>query len=313
MPRQVVEYRVLIISPGAMAAARESVRTAIADWNAHVGVSKGVRLEAVGWESHAHPGTGEGPQDVINKQVGDSCDIGVALFGARMGSRTATAASGSAEEIERLLGRNAPVMIYTSTEPIKLEGVDIAQATALRAYLELMKKRALLGAFSNPDELRRQLSLHLTKVVEGFVDEREASLPDTLTASVPDVRVSVAVGMPMPEPPDPKLKAVLSISIQNHSPVPFYFSQYYFELENGNTAMPMSDAVTLRPVMAQTVPSGDSITFTVSFLSLMEQLREKKTKVVGVVAVDKIGRKFFSSKESIAIALKNAAVVLRSK
>ena len=312
MPRQVVEYRVLVISPGDMTAARDAVRSAISDWNAHVGVAKGVRLEAVGWESHVHPAVGAGPQAVINQQVGDECDIGVALFGTRLGSPTASAASGSAEEVERLLARKAPVMIYRSTEPVRLASVDLGQASALRAYLDGLKSKALLGDFENVVDLRRLLTMHLTRVIDEMLKGAEPSVAGVATAQLPDVRVTVNVGMPMPEPSDPRLKAVLSTSVENHSPSPFYFSNYYFELDNGQQAMPMSDALTLRPVTAQVIQPGDSLSYAASALGLMQQAKENKVRVVRAVVIDKIGRKFYSTAESVTLAFKNALVVLNS-
>ncbi len=295
-----------------MTAARDAVRSAISDWNAHVGLAKGVRLEAVGWESHVHPASGAEPQAIINKQVGDDCDIGVALFGSRFGTPTSAAASGSAEEIERLLARKAPVMIYRSTEPVKLAGVDLEQVAALRKFLGGLESKALLGDFENVEALRHLLTMHLTKVIDEMLATGAPSVPGVVTAPLPDVRVSVAVGMPMPEPSDPHLKAVLSTTVGNYSPSPFFFNNYYFELDSGEQAMPMSDALTLRPVTAQVIQPGDSISYTVSALGLMQQAKEKKVRVVRAVVLDRIGRKFFSTSESVALAFKNAATILRS-
>jgi hypothetical protein len=310
MPRQVVEYRVLIISPGDMVAARDAVRSAIADWNAHVGVTKGVRLEAVGWESHAHPASGAEPQAIINKQVGDDCDIGVALFGSRFGSPTSAAPSGSAEEIQRLLARKAPVMIYRSTDAVKLDAVDLDQVAGLRKFLDGMKSKALLGDFENVGALRHLLTMHLTKVIDEMLSAAAPSVAGVVTAPLPDVRVSVAVGIPMPEPSDPRLKAVVTTKAENHSPSPFFFNNYYFELDNGDVAQPMSDALTFAPVAAQVIQPGDSVSYNVSALVLMQQAKEKKAKIVRAVVVDKIGRKFFSTPESVQIAFKNAKTVL---
>lgn len=289
-----------------MAAARDAVRSAISDWNAHVGVGKGVRLEAVGWESHAHPDSGAEPQAIINEQIGDECDIGVALFGSRLGSPTSAAPSGSAEEIDRLIARNAPVMIYRSTEPIKLDSVDLKQLEALRAYLDKKKSHALLGDFSSTPELRHLLTVHLTSAIDDILGATPSPSAAAGTAKLPDVRVTVSAGFPMPEPVNPTLRAVLSTAIENHSPSPFYFNNYYFELENGHSAQPLSDALTLQPVGAKVIQPGDSISYTVSAPQLMQQLKESRTTPVRVVVVDKIGRKFYSTKEAVSIALKNA-------
>jgi hypothetical protein len=309
--RQVIEYRVLLISPGDMTAARDAVRAAIADWNAHVGPGKGVRLEAVGWESHVHPATGTEPQAIINKQIVEDADVGIALFGARLGSATSAAPSGSAEEIDLLAARGAPLLIYRSTEPVKLAGVDLDQVKAMRDFLDRMKKKALLGDFESVEQLRRLLTMHLTKVVDETLAKASTSGPPT--AAAPDVRVNVSVGMPMPEPADPYLKALLSMTVENHSPSPFFFANYHYELEDGRVAQPMTDALTSRPVTAQQIEPGNSITYTVSAPSMMEQAEENQTRIKRAVVVDKIGRKFYSSTASVEIALHNAKTVMRAK
>jgi hypothetical protein len=312
VPRQIIEYRVLVISPADMAAAREAVRSAISDWNAHIGVGKGVRMEAVGWESHAYPDSGAEPQAIINQQIGDECDIGVALFGSRLGSPTSAAPSGSAEEIDRLIARGAPVMIYRSSEAIKPDSIDPGQLETLRAYLDKMKKsNALLGDFPNTTELRRLLAMHLTSAIDAILGATPSPLAGPGTAKLPDVRVTVSAGLPVPESPNPMLRAVLSTAVENHSPSPFYFSNYYFELENGHSAQPFSDALTLQPVGAKVIQPGDSVLYTVSAPQLMQDLKENKTTLVRAVVVDKIGRKFYSTNEAVSIALKNVETWLK--
>jgi hypothetical protein len=55
---------------------------------------------------------GDSPQRIINTQLVDTCDLGAAIFWSRLGTPTGTHDSGSLEEIERLLMRNAPVSVY---------------------------------------------------------------------------------------------------------------------------------------------------------------------------------------------------------
>ena len=59
------------------------------------------------------------------------------------------------------------------------------------------------------------------------------------------------------------------------------------------------------------VQPGDSIVFNASALGLLKQAEENKTKIVRAVVVDKIGRKFLSTPESVAIALNNAVTILK--
>ncbi|MFL5347956.1 MAG: hypothetical protein ACJ8AT_24455 [Hyalangium sp.] len=310
MPRQVIEYRCLIISPGDMNAARGAVRSAITDWNAHFGVPKGIRLEAVGWDSHAHPETGGEPQALINKQIVDDCDFGVALFGARLGSPTSAAASGSAEEIDKLAARGAPVLIYTSTERMELTNIDVAQLGALRGFLDQMKKKALIGSFGSPEDLRRLVSMHLTTVVERILAQ---AAPVPMAASnvlAPDIRVSVSAGMPI-GPVDPRLKAIPNIKVENHSTSQFFFKHYHYELDSGEILTPVADALTGEPVAAKSIAPGDSVDYSMSAQVAIDRAKDRRIK--RAVVVDKIGRRFFSSEEDVRLALANARTIIDSQ
>src|SRR5581483_9879728 len=118
MPKQVAHYKCMVISPGDVEDARDAVVAAITDWNAHAGESLGAKIEPVRWESHARPEMGAGPQEIINKQLVDDCDFGVAIFWSRLGSPTAKHPSGSVEEIERLIAKGANVMVYFCDAPV---------------------------------------------------------------------------------------------------------------------------------------------------------------------------------------------------
>jgi hypothetical protein len=92
----------LIISPGDVAEARTAISNAIAFWNAQVGRGREVRIEPVMWEVHSRPDVGDHPQAIINRQLVDDCNFGLAVFWTRLGSPTKEYASGSVEEINRV-------------------------------------------------------------------------------------------------------------------------------------------------------------------------------------------------------------------
>jgi|SRR5947209_8424752 len=55
MPRQIIEYRCLLISPGDVTEERDALTKLVNDWNAQVGNGLGARVDLVRWESHATP------------------------------------------------------------------------------------------------------------------------------------------------------------------------------------------------------------------------------------------------------------------
>src|ERR1700677_3816099 len=91
--------RILIASPADVSQERQAAQRVISQWNASNSMARGVVLESVLWESHSYPAAGS-PQEVLNQQIVDDCDIVVGIFWTRLGTPTATAASGTVEEIE---------------------------------------------------------------------------------------------------------------------------------------------------------------------------------------------------------------------
>src|SRR5205807_8690783 len=98
MPNQIVEYRCLLVSPSDVLEERNALTQMVNLWNAQIGRGLNVRVELVRWESHSTPDLSGPPQAVLNQQLLESCDIGIAIFWSRIGSPTDTNESGSVEE-----------------------------------------------------------------------------------------------------------------------------------------------------------------------------------------------------------------------
>ena len=95
MSRPITEYRCLLISPGDVAEEREGLAKAVDRWNAQVGDALDARVRLVRWETDGVPDASAPPQQVLNRQIVDESDFGVALFWARLGTPTGTHAAGS--------------------------------------------------------------------------------------------------------------------------------------------------------------------------------------------------------------------------
>src|SRR5262245_60326347 len=99
MPVPAIINRVLIASPGDLSLDRQVATDAIHEWNDMYSVDEGVVLLPVKWESHATPRAGISPQDAINEELVKTSDILVGMFWTRIGTKTKTAVSATAEEI----------------------------------------------------------------------------------------------------------------------------------------------------------------------------------------------------------------------
>lgn len=146
----------MIASPSDTKEARDSVESAIHDWNSANSSNKNVFLLPWRWETSSVPELGDHPQALINAQGVDDSDIVFGLFGSRLGSPTLSAVSGTVEEVERAVEQGKPVHLYFSTAPLPND-VDTAQLEGLRDFKRQIQERGLLGEFASPTQLTVQV------------------------------------------------------------------------------------------------------------------------------------------------------------
>jgi hypothetical protein len=107
---------VLIASPSDVNDERDAVTTAIHDWNAvnaHPDTIN-ILLYPIRWEAHSYPESGDRPQALLNRQIVARGDFLIGIFGARLGTPTGVAESGTIEEIEQFRKAGKYVALYFS-------------------------------------------------------------------------------------------------------------------------------------------------------------------------------------------------------
>jgi len=232
MPTRPFEYRCLLISPSDVTEEREELtRLIAARWNPHVGRALGAQVELVRWESHAVPEMGDSPQGTLNRQIVDDCDMGIAVFWTRLGTPTADHASGSVEEIARLVQRKRRVMVYFAERAVPYD-VDVDQFSKVKSLRAQYEADGLLNTFSETSQLTEQVMAHLTTVVAELLVKGRGAAPvvpssGLLTAPIPDVRVTVAAAWldsPIRSP-----SPALLIGVHNYSPIPVHLNTIYIE------------------------------------------------------------------------------------
>ena len=122
MPRKPIEYRCLLISPSDVKTERNALTKTINEWNAHIGEALSARVNLVRWESHSVPDSLAAPQDSLNRQIVENCDFGIGVFWTRVGTKTATDESGSAEEILEVSGQDTKRVVRDIAEIIDHKG-----------------------------------------------------------------------------------------------------------------------------------------------------------------------------------------------
>ena len=149
--------RVLIASPSDTRAMRDGVERSLHGWNGERAESSRVVLLPRRWETDAVPElTGPDGQTVINRQLVDDADIVVVVFHQTLGSATARAASGTAEELARAREGGKPVHVYFSAMPVDRDH-DREQLAALDQFRDSVKTLGLYGSFDSPGDLEAQV------------------------------------------------------------------------------------------------------------------------------------------------------------
>jgi hypothetical protein len=154
-------FRILIASPSDVEVEREIAVKTIQEWNDLNSAERQVVLLPLRWETHAAPEFGRRPQQIINEQVVDHCDILVGIFWTRIGSPTGKAESGTLEEIERVAEQGKLVMLYFSQSKQQPDQLDLEQLAQLREFKSKTFPNALVENFSSQIDFRDKLSKHL--------------------------------------------------------------------------------------------------------------------------------------------------------
>jgi hypothetical protein len=179
--------KVMIASPGDVAAERGIVTEELYRWNNANAVSRELVLQPVKWETHSSPQLGAHPQTILNERLLLDADVVVGIFGTRIGTATAEFISGSVEEIKRHVAAGKLAMLYFSRVPVDSNSIDQKQWAALQAFKNECKTGGLYAEYASHEELRTEFGHHLTI---------ELNRPKYLWLTRPDATV---------EPRDPEL------------------------------------------------------------------------------------------------------------
>ncbi|HEX4772660.1 MAG TPA: SpoIIE family protein phosphatase [Bryobacteraceae bacterium] len=182
--------RLVVASPGDVAAERRIVPTVVDELNKSVCADRGLRIETIRWETDAFPGFHpEGPQGLIDGILRlDACDILVGIFWRRFGSPVQDADSGTEHEL-RLAYRSyvetgrPHLMVYFNQEPATPQSPKDAEqwVQVLRFHEELEKKDGLCWNYSGAANFESLLRQHLSHLLRSKfpLQQSETAQPQT--------------------------------------------------------------------------------------------------------------------------------------
>lgn len=166
LPTQGQIYQVLISCPGDIGEEISFIKDAIAKWNSINAIKDKIYFITRDWKNDVYPDNlSESPQESINKQIVDECDLAVVLLSSRIGSPTGKASSGTVEEFNRFHAQGKPIMCYSITKEQNLLEKDIEQLKALQNWIDSIKSFCIIKEVKK-DELREKFFKDFSLLVD---------------------------------------------------------------------------------------------------------------------------------------------------
>lgn len=173
MPRQEHVLSVFVASPSDVGDERVKLEEVIRELNITWSREFNIRLDLVRWETHAVPGIGVDPQDVINEQIPDDFDLFVGIMWCRYGTPTSRSDSGTMEEFERAKARydadksSVKIMIYFKEAPIPPRTLDLAQLAKVNDFRDSLGDEGVLyWNFTSLEQFEKLTRLHLARQLQ---------------------------------------------------------------------------------------------------------------------------------------------------
>lgn len=175
MSYESIVYRILIASPSDVDEEREVAARVIQDWNDLNSFNKKIVLLPVRWETHTTPTYGIRPQEAINRQIVDDCDLLIGFFWTKIGTPTGEDLSGTIEEIKRVSKAGKPVMLYFSKRGKDPSQIELSQLQALNKFKEEVYQIALVENFNSIVEFRDKISRQLEMKIRELQERSEST------------------------------------------------------------------------------------------------------------------------------------------
>lgn len=213
------------------------IHQAINRWNGIYGETFASIVVPISWGTHAAAEFGRPAQEILNDRLVDTCDICVAIFANRMGTRTEVAESGTAEEISRLHEASRYVAVLRSRRPIDPGTIDRDQAARLDDYMAAIRSTALVMEYRTDSELEQHIGNILSSSATHDRMRQQSQIPVTETTALED-RADIAEVWPRIDSTERptsdsqgrvRIQRSWYLTLSNSGPAPARNVQFMFE------------------------------------------------------------------------------------
>jgi nucleoside 2-deoxyribosyltransferase len=172
MPKNIVQYDLLISCPGDIKNEISIIEDAVSQFNTQFSNALGINIRTKYWQKNSYPQSGGKPQALLNEQFVNACDAAVAILWTRFGTPTDNFDSGTEEEVEIMLSSGKQVFMYFSDKPMPPSKVDEESYKKVQAFRDKYKDQGIYFTYSSDEEFKNLFFAHLSQY---FLSEKRVA------------------------------------------------------------------------------------------------------------------------------------------
>lgn len=142
-------YRIMIGCPGDIKEEIGIAMRVINHWTTLHAEQHSTVLLPIHWATSAYPEHGAHPQTLLNGQLASKSDMLIGIFGAKVGTPTDKAQSGTIEEIEEHVKSGKPVMLFFRRQN-DIANTPASEIEKLQAFKSSIKNRDFYREYDTP-------------------------------------------------------------------------------------------------------------------------------------------------------------------
>ena len=173
-----VVVRVFLAGPSDVADELDVAQQVVTEWNKGEGFRRSIVVQPVSFFSHGNPGSSGSPQDEINRDLVDRCDIIAAFFRTRFGMALGGGMSATEEEIRRSISSQKQVLVYFFSGSVPTLNLDIEQLGRVQGFMKEYQQDHVYWTYSSLDALRADFYRHLGISIDKFLASESHNLHD---------------------------------------------------------------------------------------------------------------------------------------
>lgn len=172
MPRNVVQYDLLISCPEDITSEISVIEDAVLQFNTQFSDALGISIRTKHWRKNSYAQSGGKPQALLNEQFVNDCDAAVAVLWTRFGTPTDEYGSGTEEEVEIMLSSGKQVFMYFSDKPLSPSQMNEESYKKVQAFRDKYKDRGIYFTYSSDEEFKTLFFAHLSQY---FLSEKRVA------------------------------------------------------------------------------------------------------------------------------------------